>query len=202
MYENEHSEINRLKQFLLTSLPANLLLPSNSIAIRAAIAGLDQETCRLERQAERDSIHEDGDVPDAITSPKKEKPSIRKPEDDVSTHLPSRHRRGDMEGDLLPSGATPGVAPHPTGGGSQVGPHHPLFDRTVGEEDDDANHECGRPSFCVPGTNGGWEMRPRFDPFGPPGGPTEPRRWKGRGRGYPPGGFGVPNPDHMRPPKF
>ena len=59
----------------------------------------------------------------------------------------------------------------------------------------------------------------RFDPFGPPGGPTEPGRGRnfpgrgsrlgrgrgrggrgGRGRDAPPGGFGNPNPDHMTPP--
>lgn len=58
----------------------------------------------------------------------------------------------------------------------------------------------------------------RFDPYGPPGGPTEPGGGRGRfpgrgsrlgrggrmgrgGRGeFPPGGFGVPNPDHMPPP--
>ena len=58
----------------------------------------------------------------------------------------------------------------------------------------------------------------RFDPYGPPGGPTEPgrggrfpgrgsRMGRGRGRGgrgrrgrMPPGGFGGPNPDHMQPP--
>jgi hypothetical protein len=57
----------------------------------------------------------------------------------------------------------------------------------------------------------------RFDPFGPPGGPTEPGRggrFSGRGVGRgggrggrgggrmppPPGGWGNPNPDHLAPP--
>lgn len=53
----------------------------------------------------------------------------------------------------------------------------------------------------------------RFDPYGPPGGPTEPGRGggrfpgrgsrlgRGRGRGsMPPGGFGDPNPNHLPPP--
>jgi hypothetical protein len=126
-------------------------------------------------------------------------------------------RRGDFEGDLLPGGLRgPDITQGPIVGGSQVGPNHPLFDRTFG--DDDINHGYGDdlgfdesgPSFRVPGT-GGFEMRPRFDPFGPPGGPTEPGRGlrggRGRGRGggrgrgtAPPGGFGFPNPDHMRPP--
>ena len=66
-------------------------------------------------------------------------------------------------------------------------------------------------------------MRPRFDPYGPPGGPTESRGrgpnypgrggdgrlgrggfgrgGRGRGGGFPPpGGFGTPNNDHMTPP--
>jgi hypothetical protein len=134
----------------------------------------------------------------------------------VDTLHTGRRNRGDFEGDLLPGGPLPGpdVSHGPrVGGGSQVGPNHPLFDRTFG---DDANHSYGDdlgydesgPTFRVPGT-GGLEMRPRFDPFGPPMGPTEPGRGLrggrgrgGRGRGglAPPGGFGYPNPDHMRPP--
>lgn len=128
-----------------------------------------------------------------------------------------RRNRGDFEGDLLPGGPLPGpdFAEGPRiGGGNQVGPNHPLFDRTFG--DDVVNHgdelafDQSGPSFRVPGI-GGFEMRPRFDPFGPPGGPTEPERRlrSGRGRGgrgvrgpggAPPGGFGFPNPDHMQPP--
>ena len=134
-----------------------------------------------------------------------------------STHT-GRRNRGDFEGDLLPGGPLQGLdfahGPH-VGGGSQVGPNHPLFDRTFGEDTnhgygDDLGFDESGPSFRVPGT-GGFEMRPRFDPFGPPGGPTEPGRGltggRGRGRGgrggrgrAPPGGFGLPNPDHMQPP--
>jgi hypothetical protein len=131
-----------------------------------------------------------------------------------------RRNRGDFEGDLLPGGPLPGPGfsqgPR-VGGGSQVGPNHPLFDRTFGDDvnygyGDDLGFDQSGPSFHVPGT-GGFEMRPRFDPFGPPGGPTEPGRGlrSGRGRGgrgvgrgrggrAPPGGFGFPNPDHMQPP--
>ena len=93
-----------------------------------------------------------------------------------------------------------------------------MFDRTF--DDYDGNHHYGDdnlgyddigPRFRVPGT-GGFEMRPRFDPFGPPGGPTEPGRsgrgrgggrggrGGGRGSGGLPGGLGFPNPDHLRPP--
>eukprot|EP00804_Cyclotella_cryptica_P022616 CCRYP_009487-RA/>CCRYP_009487-RA protein AED:0.19 eAED:0.19 QI:246/1/1/1/1/1/2/7139/550 len=144
----------------------------------------------------------------------------------VETSHTGRRRRGDFEGDLLPGGPLPGpdIAPGPNvgggglGGGSQVGPNHPLFDRTFGEEEmnygygDDLGLEGDGERFRIPGV-GGLEMRPRFDPFGPPGGPTEPGRGlrggrggrtgrgQGRGRGpAPPGGFGFPNPDHLRPP--
>lgn len=134
-----------------------------------------------------------------------------------SSHT-GRRNRGDFEGDLLPGGPLQGPdfahGPH-AGGGSQVGPNHPLFDRTFGDDviheyGDDLGFDESGPSFRVPGT-GGFEMRPRFDPFGPPGGPAEPGRGLrgGRGRGHgrggrggraPPGGFGFPNPDHMQPP--
>jgi len=137
-----------------------------------------------------------------------------------------RGKHGDFEGDLLPGGPQPGGLHSlpPYGGGSQVGPNHPMFDRTFGDEDgggfnggDDLGFNGGG-SFGIPGVGGGMGMRPRFDPFGPPGGPTEPGRGRGpfpgrgsrlgRGRGRggrggsmpPPGGFGFPNPDHMTPP--
>mmetsp|Transcript_4166 Transcript_4166/g.7753 ORF Transcript_4166/g.7753 Transcript_4166/m.7753 type:complete len:623 (-) Transcript_4166:286-2154(-) len=147
-----------------------------------------------------------------------------------------RKRHGDFDGDLHPGGPMPGgldggrghgglhpVPPH--GGGSQVGPNHPMFDRTFGDEggyyggvgSDDLGYGAGGGSFGIPGV-GGMGMRPRFDPYGPPGGPTQPGRGGGpfpgrgsrlgggRGRGgrgggrVPPGGFGNPNPDHMTPP--
>ncbi|KAL7550630.1 hypothetical protein ACHAWF_013849 [Thalassiosira exigua] len=137
-----------------------------------------------------------------------------------------RDRRGDFEGDLLPGGPQPGGlhdVPRP-GMGSQVGPDHPMFDRTFGDDPDGGYDDFGGGyggnggNFGIPGVGGGMGMRPRFDPYGPPGGPTEPGRGagggrfpgrgsrlgRGRGRGgrgrAPPGGFGDPNPDHMTPP--
>jgi len=109
-----------------------------------------------------------------------------------------RGRRGDFDGDLLPGGPQPGGLLHdvpPGGGGSQVGPNHPMFDRTFGEDDgyypgyeDDFGGGFGNGggSFGMPGVGGGMGMRPRFDPYGPPGGPTEPGRGGGQffpGRG-------------------
>lgn len=139
-----------------------------------------------------------------------------------------RDKHGDFEGDLLPGGPQPGgLHGMPNrGAGSQVGPNHPMFDRTFGDDVDgynnydefDGGFGDGGGSFGIPGV-GDMGMRPRFDPFGPPGGPTEPGRGRnfpgrgsrlgrgrgrggrgGRGRGAPPGGFGNPNPDHMTPP--
>lgn len=133
-------------------------------------------------------------------------------------------RRGDFEGDLLPGGMQPGLPGGPLPfGGSQVGPNHPIFDRSFGDDDlyysnnqDEFGGTYGPPSFRIPGVGGSGSMRPRFDPFGPPGGPTEPGRvgrggrgggrfgsgrGGGRGRGrMPPGGLGDPNNDHMQPP--
>jgi len=128
-------------------------------------------------------------------------------------------RRGDFEGDLLPGGIQPGLpgGPSPPSfGGSQVGPNHPMFDRSFGDDDLYNTGSYGPPSFGIPGV-GGVGMRPRFDPYGPPGGPTEPGRsgrggrggrgrfGSGRGRGggrgrMPPGGFGDPNNDELQPP--
>ena len=159
---------------------------------------------------------------------------------DDTTLFPPPHRcGGDFESDLLPSGlpslsvVLPSNLLLPGGGGgnsggSQVGPNHPMFDRTFGDDDD--NYYYGG-NFSLPGGIGGgcggggmdMGMRPRFDPYGPPGGPTEPGRGpnfpgrgggggrlgrggfgrggRGRGGGFPPpGGFGTPNNDHMTPP--
>ena len=143
----------------------------------------------------------------------------------VDSHTGMGRRRGDFEGDLLPGGIQPGLPGGPSFGGSQVGPNHPMFDRSFGDDDLYNNGIggglYGPPSFGIPGVGGGVGMRPRFDPYGPPGGPTEPGRGgrggrgggvgrggrfgSGRGRGggrgrMPPGGFGDPNNDHLQPP--
>lgn len=99
-------------------------------------------------------------------------------------------RPGDFDRDLMPGGVNDGS------GGNLMGPNHPTF---------------GGP----PIGGGGYGMRPRFDPFGPPGGPTDPRNVDPnrneddedprnpqlpRRPRPPPGGTGDPNPDHERPP--
>jgi hypothetical protein len=103
---------------------------------------------------------------------------------------------GDFAGDLAPGGIRgPGSFGQmdPSQGGSLMGPNHPAFH--------------GGPGMSGVGPNSGMGMRPRFDPFGPPGGPTDPdgipvnpnipNNNFNRNR---PGGPGDPNPDHLRPP--
>lgn len=91
-------------------------------------------------------------------------------------------RRGDFDTDLMPGGMA-----DPFSGGNLMGPNHPAFGQQP--------------------HGGGFGMRPRFDPYGPPGGPTDPNnidpsdpRQQPRRR-PPPGGTGDPNPDHQRPPQ-
>jgi hypothetical protein len=121
------------------------------------------------------------------------------------------HPGGDFGDDLAPGGFGPlpnsgGLAP-PGSGGNLMGPNHPAF---RGGDYDNSN-SLGGGDFNNPGGVGGLGMRPRFDPFGPPGGPTDPdnggglcpdpRRGNGNGRGRMRGQRGGnPNPDHMRPP--
>jgi len=85
---------------------------------------------------------------------------------------------GDFAGDLAPGGirmdtsdSFPGV------GGNLMGPNHPIF------------------SSGNPLGGGRHGMQPRFDPFGPPGGPMDPSGDRPRQR-FP----GEPNPDHLPPP--
>ena len=107
---------------------------------------------------------------------------------------PEMRRPGDFDRDLLPGGVD-----NPAG--NLMGPNHPAF------------------GGLHPAVGGGYGMRPRFDPYGPPGGPTDPsnvldpnrtvldpndprnnRQGGPRHPHPPPGGTGDPNPDHERPP--
>lgn len=113
--------------------------------------------------------------------------------------------------DLLPAGLPryPAVGPLPfpsAGGGSIVGPRHPMFDN---RRDDplrihDEEIQWGLPRGSIP-------PGARFDPFGPPGLPTPDQGtfpFAGGRRApprpapptRPPGG--EPEPDHLRPPQF
>jgi hypothetical protein len=107
---------------------------------------------------------------------------------------------GNFAGDLAPGGIQgPNFGQFDPGmGGMLMGPNHPAFNGGAG-------------GISGVGPNSGMGMRPRFDPFGPPGGPQDPNN-----NGFPdgdipngargpngnrrPGGSGNPNPDHMRPP--
>lgn len=99
---------------------------------------------------------------------------------------------GDFAGDFMPGGLMdPGFG----GGrafppGNLMGPDHPMF-------------QGGGSGLSGVGPHSGYGMKPRFDPFGPPGGPTEPFHVGDPSKSktkVPPGGMGEPNPDHMRPP--
>ena len=116
--------------------------------------------------------------------------------------------QGDFASDLVPGGIVP-PGQHIGGTGNLMGPNHPMF---IGENHQGPGGNGSRPDF---GGNiprfGGLGMQPRFDPYGPPGGPTDPNngplnlpgRGQGQGRGKkipPPPPGGDPNPDHMKPP--
>ena len=117
------------------------------------------------------------------------------------------HLPGDFDDDLNVLGGGYGATDHrwtmpsssPFVGGNLMGPNHPAFAGVGG-------------GMSGVGPNSGFGMQPRFDPYGPPGGPTDPSfpgppnhlggGPPGRGRGDPrrPGGPGDPNPDHLAPP--
>lgn len=95
-----------------------------------------------------------------------------------STHVgdgaSKSRKRGDFEGDLLPGGPLQppfGIEDNNSAipPGSQVGPDHPIFDRTFGDDDYyDYNDEYqygpgmgGRDGFGLPGLPSGMGMRPR-----------------------------------------
>ena len=88
------------------------------------------------------------------------------------------HPGWGFEDDLNPFGSGTG--------GSLIGPGHPGFG--------DAGRMGRHPGANYPGVPAG----ARFDPFGPPAGPSRAgSRGRGAGRGI---GFGGPNPDHLAPP--
>jgi hypothetical protein len=101
---------------------------------------------------------------------------------------------GDFADDLNPVGIPP---VHPGGGmgglgGSQMGPTHPIF-----------GGGPPQPEQPTPGFTG--MPRPRFDPYGPPGGPTEiddDMTHPHPSHPQQPGGPGDPNPDHQPVPGF
>ena len=100
--------------------------------------------------------------------------------------FPGHHPFGDFSGDLTPAGLVHPLvgagtgssflpSPHP---GNLMGPDHPMF------AGGGLQHQQQR-------------FKPRFDPFGPPGGPMDPSNNKS-----PPGGTGNPNNDMAIPTQF
>jgi hypothetical protein len=149
-------------------------------AVRFTYADEEEDTNIMKDESIVDAIG-DVDMKPAISLPKiPTGPAVdfsaKSPIDPLRAETPhtGRRRRGDFEGDLLPGGPLPGpdITQGPNlgggglGGGSQVGPNHPLFDRTFGEDDvnygygDDLGLDGGGERFRIPGV-GGLEMRPR-----------------------------------------
>ena len=99
---------------------------------------------------------------------------------------------GQFDGDLYPGGLS-AVLPNNGMSGNLMGPNHPIFN-AHNRDDVDIGYGGGSIDIGFPG------MKPRFDPFGPPGGPTElhppPTQVKF------PGGTGNPNNDLAIPPPF
>jgi PI31 proteasome regulator N-terminal len=102
---------------------------------------------------------------------------------------------GDFAGDLTPTGIFPYPGGMPEAPGNLMGPNHPMF------------NGVGGGGMAGVGPNSGFGMKPRFDPYGPPGGPTEPEDPDNLLRNPMnnvrlPGGTGNPNNDLERPPSL
>jgi len=133
-----------------------------------------------------------GFAPPIITGPIRGVYDERNPT--IDTAFPQRPMFvGDFSGDLNGPGFPndPLRVPNAGGMGNMMGPNHPIFQQGGG--------------ISGMGGSSGFGMRPRFDPFGPPGGPQEIHppdtgpNPTGGPRHRPPKG-GEPNPDHLPPP--
>lgn len=114
----------------------------------------------------------DGGVEVHPTGMHSDRPSIQILEANDTAKM---RRRGDFEGDLLPGGPLQppfGVEDNTTTipPGSQVGPDHPIFDRTFGDDayydyEDEYRYNGGgmggKDGFGLPGLPSGMGMRPR-----------------------------------------
>jgi len=114
-----------------------------------------------------------------------------------------QRRPGDFDMDVNSSGLYTPSSMRPNLGGNLMGPNHPMFQHRLPDDDDDDDGYDLDPNPFQPRI-GGLGMQPRFDAFGPPGGPTDFRsRGRGRGRGGRSNRSiqGDPNNDHQRPPQ-
>jgi len=102
----------------------------------------------------------------------------------------SPYAKKDFQTDLTPPGLFFNDPSNhsivPPAGGNLMGPNHPIFFSPYGDTE-----------FQPPFGDGLPGMRPKFDPYGPPMGPTGSGRGRGRGRNS---NGGNPNPDHLAPP--
>ena len=96
-----------------------------------------------------------------------------------------------------------------------MGPNHPMFTGVGGGHGSGPHHYPGGMGG-MPFNTGVGTMTPRFDPFGPPGGPTQQQQqpddpdnilphdplMQTTKKKVPPGGTGVPNNDMAQPPSL
>ena len=159
-----------------------VLIPATSEAAAAAAVNNEKEPTSMEMSMEGSWQRTSDIMPHSVTKPSATtdgfapaRPSV--PPDGVAgdttttdpLRVPTRGKHGDFEGDLLPGGPQPDGLHGPGNSGSQVGPNHPMFDRTFGEDnyygDDDefgGGFSSGPPNFGIPGVGGGgMGMRPR-----------------------------------------
>jgi hypothetical protein len=146
------------------------------------------------KQTTTTASHDDDDDDDRKNPQRWYDPGTTRRVDDAL--LLKTRNGGDFAGDLFtPNNRLLDPSRPFVGGGNLMGPNHPMFTNppfgNYNEHDDTT-------------IIGGLGMHPRFDPYGPPGGPTDPsfvnpgkRGTRGHGRG----GTGNPNPDHLRPPQ-
>lgn len=146
------------------------------------------------------TTREDLSIPTSMMAPDRSieaaprrEPEIQRPEGLAPPlRVPPISVGGVGSSDLNPAGVPdfdhrPQAFPSPEGGGSLVGPGHPLFG---GDPSGLRDRDPGYPAFPR-------APQPRFDPYGPVPGANGPDFGPGiPGRPFP----GEPEPDHLKPP--
>jgi hypothetical protein len=186
---------------MLSGPPNNTAVPSNPRATTTTTTVAQQVLLEHDHQPPRWSSVDPAD-PLMVSSTRSS-----------GRYYPAGPKQGDFSGDLRPTGLDP--FPSSQGGvyhdpsilpGNLMGPNHPMFRGGGGGGVGGIG-----PLGGGDGTGGVLGMQPRFDPFGPPGGPTQHDQdqppldpdgfvvpGSGPLRRVPPGGTGNPNNDLQR----